>query len=172
MRTTIVTAAGLRKDSKAFLQFKRAMGVTYQRGEFDLNRFVYFVAQRWGEHGQIALDLAVKYWCERLPGRKAVTLANEFAVVRQLCVHRRRRDPTSYVPEHALAPVKESTFFPYIFSATTKCAGFLRLHPGTRVASSGHQCYECSLLSFTAPDSGWERRFDCGWLMLIWIAAY
>jgi integrase len=116
MSTTIVTAAGLRNDSKAFLQFKRAMGVTYQRGEFDLNRFVCFVAQCWGEHGQIALDLAVKYWCERLPGPKAVTFANEFAVVRQLCVHRRRRDPTSYVPEHALAPVKESTFFPYIFS--------------------------------------------------------
>jgi integrase/recombinase XerD len=43
-------------------------------------------------------------------------LGNEFGVVRQLCLFRRRHDPTSYVPEHALAPVKESTFLPYIFS--------------------------------------------------------
>ena len=28
----------------------------------------------------------------------------------------RRRDPSSYVPEHALAPVKVSVFLPYIFS--------------------------------------------------------
>ena len=36
--------------------------------------------------------------------------------MRQLCLYRRRRDPSSYVPEHALAPVKESIFLPYIFS--------------------------------------------------------
>jgi integrase len=59
---------------------------------------------------------AVRRWCGRLPGRKAVTLANEFGVIRQLCLYRRRHDPTSYVPEHSWAPVKESTFFPYIFS--------------------------------------------------------
>jgi hypothetical protein len=32
--------------------------------------------------------------------------------VRQLCLFRRRYDPTSYVPEHALAPVKDSTLPP------------------------------------------------------------
>jgi len=48
--------------------------------------------------------------------RKAVTVANEFGVIRQLCLYRRRRNPSSYVPEHALAPVKESLFLPYIFS--------------------------------------------------------
>jgi integrase len=37
-------------------------------------------------------------------------------VIRQLCLFRRRRDPSSYVPEHALAPVKESVFLPYIFT--------------------------------------------------------
>lgn len=114
--TTVVTAAGLRQDALAFLTFKCAMGMTYQRGEFELNRFVHFVAQHWGEEGEVALDIAVRRWCERIPGRKAVTLGNEFGVVRQLCLHRRRRDPMSYVPEHAMAPVKESTFFPYIFS--------------------------------------------------------
>ena len=51
-----------------------------------------------------------------IPGRKAVTLGNEFGPIRLLSLHRRRRDPSSDVPEHALAPVKESTFLPYIFS--------------------------------------------------------
>ena len=62
------------------------------------------------------LDDAVTRWCARVAGRKAVTVANEFGVVRQLCLYRRRRDPSSYVPEHALAPVKVSVFLPYIFS--------------------------------------------------------
>lgn len=114
--TMTVTAAGLRQDARAFIEFKRAMGRPYRRGEFELNRFLHFVAQHWGEDGAVPLDVAITRWCERIEGRKAVTLGNEFGVIRQLCLHRRRRDPMSYVPEHALAPVKESTFFPYIFS--------------------------------------------------------
>lgn len=114
--TTIVTVAELKRDAEAFVRFKRAMGSPYHRGEFDLGKFVNFVAQHWGEHGEVLLDDAIRRWCERIPGRKAVTLGNEFGVVRQLCLYRRRRDPTSYVPEHAFAPVKESTFYPYIFS--------------------------------------------------------
>jgi hypothetical protein len=114
--TTIVTAAELAADVEAFLGFKRAMGATYRRGQWDLERFVRFVARRWGEHGQVPPEEAITRWCERIPGRKAVTLGNEFGPIRQLCLHRRRRDPSSYVPEHALAPVKESTFLPYIFS--------------------------------------------------------
>src|SRR5262245_35735544 len=54
--------------------------------------------------------------CPRRRPQKAVTVANEFGVVRQLCLYRRRVDPLSYVPEHALEPVKESIFLPYIFS--------------------------------------------------------
>jgi integrase/recombinase XerD len=113
--TTMVTAAELRRDAEALLNFKHAMGMSYRRGEFELSRFVRFVAQHWGEQGDVALNVTVKRWCERLPGRKAVTLGNEFGVIRQLCLFRRRRDPTSYVPEHAMAPIKESIFFPYIF---------------------------------------------------------
>jgi len=58
----------------------------------------------------------VRQWCARRAGCKAVTVANEFGVVRQLCLYRRRYDPSGYVPEHALAPIKESIFQPYIFS--------------------------------------------------------
>ena len=113
---TTVTASQLAGDAQEFLRFKRAMGITYWRGEFVLNSFARFVAQRWGDHGEVELDDAIMRWCARIAGRKAVTLGNEFGVVRQLCLFRRRHDPTSYVPEHALAPIKESTFLPYIFS--------------------------------------------------------
>lgn len=113
---TIVTAEDLARDAKGFLRFKRAMGIPYRRGEFDLDKFVRFVARRWGDDGKVELQEAIARWCARTTGRKAVTLGNEFGVVRQFCLFRRRYDPTSYVPEHALAPVKESKFLPYIFS--------------------------------------------------------
>lgn len=114
--TMIVTAAVLERDAQDFLRFKRAMGMSYRRGEFVLNGFVRFVAQHWCDHGEVALDEAVTRWTVRVAERKAVTVGNEFGVVRQLCLYRRRRDPSSYVPEHALAPVKESIFLPYIFT--------------------------------------------------------
>lgn len=114
--TTIVTASELERDAQAFLHFKRAMGISYQRAEFVLNSFVRFVLQHGGSHGEVLLDEVVTHWSARRPGRKAVTVGNEFGVIRQLCLYRRRRDPSSYVPEHALAPVKESVFFPYIFT--------------------------------------------------------
>jgi integrase len=113
---TTVTVDQLARDAQEFLRFKRAMGIAYWRGEFVLNGFLRYVAQHWGDHDEVALDEAITRWCARIAGRKAVTVANEFGVVRQLCLYRRRRDPSSYVPEHALAPVKESIFLPYIFS--------------------------------------------------------
>jgi integrase/recombinase XerD len=113
---TAVTAAELARDAEEFLRFKRAMGIAYVRGEFVLAGFIRFVARQWGERGEVALDEAVTRWCARVSGRKAVTLANEFGVVRQLCLFRRRRDPSGHVPEQALAPVKESIFLPYVFS--------------------------------------------------------
>jgi integrase/recombinase XerD len=118
---TIVTAAELARDAQEFLRFKRAMGISYWRAEFVLNSFVRFVAQHGGAHGEVALDEAVSRWTARSGGRKAVTVGNEFGVVRQLCLYRRRRDPSSYVPEHALAPVKESVFLPYIFTHEEVC---------------------------------------------------
>jgi len=58
----------------------------------------------------------VTRWVARIEGRKAITVGQEFGIVRQLCLFRRRRDPFAFVPDHAVAPVKESVFVPYIFS--------------------------------------------------------
>ncbi|MCF7768994.1 tyrosine-type recombinase/integrase [Achromobacter pulmonis] len=114
--TTIVTATELSRDAQNFLRFKRAMGLGYRRAEFVIDGFIRFVALHWGDHGEVALDVAVARWSARTAGRKAVTVGLEFGVVRQLCLYRRRSDPSSYVPEHALAPIKESNFLPYILT--------------------------------------------------------
>lgn len=119
--TTTVTLSDLQRDARSFLEFKRAMGHPYRRGATEIDRFLRFVGHHWGEEGSVPLEQAIQRWCGRLPGRKAVTLANEFGVIRQLCLYRRRHDPTSYVPEHSWAPVKRSTFFPYIFSQDEVC---------------------------------------------------
>ena len=110
-----VTADILARDVTQFLVFKRAMGMGYRRAEFVLNSFVRFVRDQYGER-PVALDQAVTQWATRVAGRKAITVGNEFGVVRQLCLFRRRGDPRGFVPDHAVAPVKESVFVPYIFS--------------------------------------------------------
>ncbi len=112
----MVTADQLAHEAQEFLHFKRAMGIPYRRAEFVLDAFMCFVRQLADDRGEVMLSDAITRWCTRIPDRKAVTVANEFGVVRQLCLYRRRRDPSSYVPEHALAPVKVSVFLPYIFS--------------------------------------------------------
>lgn len=112
---TKVTAQSLAVDANEFLAFKRAMGTGYWRAEFVLNSFVRFVRERYGEL-PAPLEEVVTLWATRIEGRKAVTLGNEFGVVRQLCLFRRRGEPRAFVPEHAVAPVKESVFVPYIFS--------------------------------------------------------
>lgn len=112
---TQVTAKTLAIDAAEFVTFKRAMGIGYRRAEFALASFVRFVGERYGERA-VPLERAVTQWATRIDGRKAVTLGNEFGVVRQLCLFRRRSDPRAFVPEHAVAPVKESVFVPYIFS--------------------------------------------------------
>lgn len=112
---TKITAEALARDAKEFLAFKRAMGTGYQRAEFVLASFVRFVHDRYGER-PAPLERVVTEWAARIEGRKAVTVGNEFGVIRQLCLFRRRSDPHCFVPDHALAPVKESMFLPYIFS--------------------------------------------------------
>ena len=91
------------------------MGLGYRRAEFVLDSFVRFVRDQYGER-PASLEEAVTRWVSRIEGRKAITVASEFGIVRQLCLFRRRSDPKGFVPDHAVAPVKESVFVPYIFS--------------------------------------------------------
>ena len=178
----VVTSAELARDAQDFLRFKRAMGMSYRRAEFVLNSFVRFVAQ----HGEIPLDEAVTRWSARIEGRKAVTVGNEFGVVRQLCLYRRRRDPSGYVPEHALAPIKESVFLPYIFtyeevrqllaaatahhgrfiwSAMLRTLMLVLYCTGMRLGEPSRQFRQNDrrLLSADRHDRNKRRRRCCGW---------
>lgn len=111
----MINATALAHDAAQFLAFKRAMGMGYRRAEFVLNGFVRFIRDHYGER-PASLEQAVAQWVTRIEGRKAITVGSEFGVVRQLCLFRRRSDPYGFVPDHAVAPVKESVFVPYIFS--------------------------------------------------------
>jgi integrase/recombinase XerD len=74
------------------------------------------VEHRAGLHAKVPFDAVLHEWLSRNPHRQPVSVGLEFGVIRQLCLYRRRRDPASFVPEQDWAPIKESTFLPYIFT--------------------------------------------------------
>jgi len=117
---TLVTADDLARDIRDFLAFKHALGYSYTRGEATLRSFQRFVQCKLGQHPTkqptIALEPTIQNWLSRVEDRKAVTIATDLGVVRQLCLYRRRRHPGAFVPEHAYAPQTESVYSPYIFS--------------------------------------------------------
>ncbi len=77
------TATSLAGDAAEFLAFKRAMGMGYRRAEFVLDSFLRFVLEQYGPQA-VPLEQAVTRWATRLGVRKAITVGNEFGVVRQL----------------------------------------------------------------------------------------
>ena len=117
---TNVTVNELARDIEDFLAFKHALGYPYTRGASTLRSFYRFVQceleQRLTKQPTIALEPTIQAWLSRVKGRKAVTIAIDLGVVRQLCLYRRRRHPGTFVPEHAYAPQTESVYSPYIFS--------------------------------------------------------
>ena len=110
------------------------MGMGYRRAEFTLASLIRFVREQYGERPAF-LEEVVTRWAARIEGRKAITVGHEFGTVRQLCLFRRRSDPRGFVPEHAVAPVKESVFVPYIFSHEEVLAllGAASQHEGRRL---------------------------------------
>jgi len=96
-----------------FLTFKRSLGYGYVRAEFTLRAFGRFLAH---EGRRMPLRNAVLAFLSRpaeRPPRKPVSVANEFAPIRQFCLYLRRRDPRAFVPDRAWAkraPVKPPTY--------------------------------------------------------------
>jgi len=110
------SVAELSQDIEGFLAFKRALGYPYRRGEATLRSFERFAGGGRGRHSRIDLSVEIPAWLRRIPSRKPVTLACDLGAVRQLCLFRRRRDPSGFLPPVALAPQTESTFAAYLFS--------------------------------------------------------
>lgn len=122
---TQLTLKQLEQDVQDFLKFKRAMGYSYTRGEFMLASLKRFARHRLPagsvRKAKISLEKTAHAWLARTANRKGNTVAQELTVVRQLCLHRRRRDPHGFVPEQAWAPKTELPFLPYIFSRQEVC---------------------------------------------------
>jgi integrase/recombinase XerD len=115
---TLMTPARLAHEIDRFVEFKRALGRAYGHEACILRRFERFARQHAHRQHRASVDLepTVKAWLLRAPGRSPATVSLDLAVVRQLCLHRRRRDSHSFVPDPALAPRPRSHFVPHIFS--------------------------------------------------------
>lgn len=114
-----VHASPLASDIAAFLEFKRALGYGYRRGEFTLRAFDRFVATKCRNRATLRrrLALIIHEWIARKQGRTPLTAAAEHAVIRQFCLFRRRRHADAFVPPRAWAPASTKTrFLPVILS--------------------------------------------------------
>ena len=110
----------LAADLHSFLEFKRALGFSYQHQEFTLRRFDRFLAENAPRKGAVPLEALVRRWlAEQADGRKRKTAVCTHAIIRQFLLFRRRTDPTAFVPDRDLVPRSSKTgFVPYIFSDT------------------------------------------------------
>jgi integrase/recombinase XerD len=110
-------AGPMAREMEKFLAFKRSLGYGYVRSEFTLRAFDRFLAH---EGRRTRLKNAVLAFLRRpalRPPRKPVSLANEFAPIRQFCLYLRRRDPQAFVPDRAWVRHPPSTFIPHVFSS-------------------------------------------------------
>jgi integrase/recombinase XerD len=108
----------LGEDMVAFLEFKRALGYGYERGEFSLRAFDHFVATRCRSRAALRrLPEVFREWLTRSGDRMPITIAAEYFVIRQFCLFRRRRDPRAFVPPREWTPASiKSNFLPRILS--------------------------------------------------------
>jgi integrase/recombinase XerD len=115
---TAISPTRLARDIDRYLKFKRALGYLYRREEFTLHSFERFARQYAHTQGESAIGLepTVNAWLLRGTDRSSLTVSLDLGIVRQLCLHRRRRDPGGFVPDRALAPQTTSKYVPHIFS--------------------------------------------------------
>jgi len=73
-----------------FLQFKRSLGYPYIRGESALREFDRFLIGYAAMNHRWQLDRAAIAWLSSKPGRKAISVSNDAAVLRQFYGYLRR----------------------------------------------------------------------------------
>lgn len=102
-------------DIAAFLRFKRALGYAYVRAEYTLRAFDRFAA---AAGTRAPVREIMRAWLARPAEaeRKPITPALEYGVLRQFCLHRRRRDPHAFVPPREWAGSLQCKFTPRILS--------------------------------------------------------
>jgi integrase/recombinase XerD len=73
-----------------FLRFKRSLGYGYMRAEFTLREFDRFLIEYVARNHRWQLDQAAIAWLSSKPGRKAVSVSDDAAVLRQFFRYLRR----------------------------------------------------------------------------------
>ena len=92
------TTRGIALDAaiRDFLAHRRMLGRGYVGEEYELNRVRNFVSQVGADDlDQTTFDR----WCEHLKDVSANTRRGRQQVVHKFCLHRRRTDPTCFVPD-------------------------------------------------------------------------
>jgi integrase len=117
----------------AFLQFKRSLGYGYMRAEFTLREFDRFLIEYAAQNRHWQLDRAAIAWLSSKPGRKAVSVSGDAAVLRQFYRYLRRSSDPGTVAEPIWPHLPtESSFVPYdlsekdILNLLTLCADLKR----------------------------------------------
>ncbi|HEY4085795.1 MAG TPA: tyrosine-type recombinase/integrase [Bryobacteraceae bacterium] len=109
-----IFTSSLAGDLHSFLQFKRSLGFRYTRAEFTLREFDRFLVT--SARQRLTLDKAALNWLSAKPGRKAVSVSMDAAVLRQLFAFLRRS-----TDRHIVEPLwprlpTESVFMPHFLS--------------------------------------------------------
>jgi integrase/recombinase XerD len=100
-----------------FLRFKRSLGYGYMRAEFTLREFDRFLIEYVARNHRWQLDQAAIAWLSSKPGRKAVSVSDDAAVLRQFFRYLRRSSNSGTVSEPIWPHLPtESDFVPYFLS--------------------------------------------------------
>jgi integrase/recombinase XerD len=100
-----------------FLHFKRSLGYRYMRAEFTLREFDRFLIEYAAKKRRWRLDQAVITWLSSKPGRKAVSVSGDAAVLRQFYRYlRRSSDPGRFAEPLWPRLPTESSFIPHFLS--------------------------------------------------------
>ena len=104
-------------ELQGFLQFKRSLGYRYMRPEFALREFDRFLIEYAATNRRWQLDRAALAWLSSKPGRKATSVSDDAAVLRQFFAYLRRLPHRSAVVEPLWPHLPtESPFVPHFLS--------------------------------------------------------
>jgi integrase len=101
----------LAADVTAFLAFKRTRGYRYVRAEFMLRSFDRFLASVARRRRAWHIDEAMLDWLASRPDRKAISVAMDMSVMRELWRYLHRRDPRRFAREPRWPPLPTASPF-------------------------------------------------------------
>jgi integrase len=99
----------------AFVSLKRAMGLRYEAGARDLQRFDRFVASLPDAPEVVTAEL-VRSWMVSARHLSSGTQRQRLGLVRQFSIYLARSHPESYVPDRFALPTDGPVFKAYIYS--------------------------------------------------------